>query len=431
MLFVPATKACAGVRARCLILVLALAGCTGGASPSPSATVTTSSAKSSTAAPHVTPTAAPTKTLAPSAKAVKIFDSSLAACAIDEAYAGLSPIPRLPNCALPVGTSSPIPANSLVTTNACGEAWLDTGCGELYVFGGSNVRVSTCPESSATGSACVEYGSAAWYGHVCDQEVRIITPAGTIHLQGTWMSATYDPERRVALFVVFDGAGEAFPVLDDAGQRLGEATAVPAGRFWFTVPGDQPVEIAGLPSRQALPFDELPRIIAELHLETAFASIFRQASADGVDLSGVPDMPTLTVRLGGPQFGSSAAVDAVLRAYDWRETIGSILGRDDFTANVVVGTDPPRDLLPITRDAEAATNAMLEGKLFSALVTWSPTPELDKIASTYIDALKSLQYAEFQYFAATDGHARPEETPAAIWNEFVADSPVIWLDYRP
>lgn len=411
-----------------------LAGCAGAASPSPTAPP----AAANTVAPSTASLTAPTpeppvKTLEPSAKVLKVFDSVPAGCAINEAYAGqTTPLERLTDCALPIGRSQTIPGGSIVTTSACGEAWLSTDCGLLYVFGGSNLRVSTCSSSVARGSGCVESGTIAWSGQPCEKEVAFATPSGTIRLEGTWISATYDPDTRVALFAVFDGVGEAVPVLDDAGQRVGPEAHLDAGTFWFSAPGDQPQDVAGLPARRPIPFSELPRVVHELHLETAFASVLRQARSDGVDVGGVPDIPTFTVRLGGPRFAeSSAADDAVLRAFDWRQEVSAVLGRDDVTTTALVASSKPVDLSTVTLEPQAATNAMLEAKLFSALVTWDTSPEVDKIAQIYMKSLSSMQFAEFEYFAATDGHARPQETAAAIYNEFAVDSPVIWLDYHP
>jgi hypothetical protein len=371
-------------------------------------------------------------TLAPSAKVVKVFDQVSAACAINAAYAGLSPVPQLPDCSLPVSMWGSIPQGSLVTTSSCGEAWLDTDCGKLYVFGGSSLQASTCdPTTGASGSACVEYGTVGWAGSGCDQEVVIATASGSIRLAGTWISATYDRDRSLTLFAVFDGSAVATAVVDPESQTVAEPTELVAGTFWFTTPGVDDPEVAGIPARRAIPFTELPLLVRELHLEAAFASILRQASADGIDVAEVPHVPTVTVRLGGPQFATPEATEAVARAFDWRSTIGAIIGRDDFAAYLMVGDEAPRDLLPVTADAEVSTDMMLRAKLFGATVTWDPSSELDKIAGTFVEALDSMQFAEFEYFDARDVSARQGETAAAIYDVVSRDGPAIWLDYSP
>lgn len=405
---------------RATLMAAVAMGCTGTGS---------TSAPGSTQPPTPTPAI---HTLAPSAKVLKVFEDVAAACAINAAYGGLSPVPQLPDCSLPISMWNSIPKNSLVTTSSCGEAWLDTDCGYLYVFGGSSLQASTCdPTTTATGSACVEYGSIGWASSGCDQEVVIATASGSVRLTGTWISATYDRERGLTLFAVFDGAAVATAVVDPERQIVAEPTELAAGTFWFTTPGVDAADVAGLPARRAIPFDELPALVRELHLETAFASILHQASADGIAVADVPHVPTVTVRLGGPQFATPEAAEAVISAFDWRPTIGSIIGRDDFAAYVVVGDEAPRDLLPVTADAELATNMMLKAELFKAAVTWDPGPELDKIAGTFIGAINSMQYAEFEYFAAADVPARAGETAAAVFDGFSGDSAVIWLDYSP
>jgi hypothetical protein len=298
------------------------------------------------------------------------------------------------------------------------------------VFGGSNLRVSTCdPRLSVTGSACVEFGSVAWSGSGCADEVAIATPSGTIRLQGTWVSATYVEERQLTLFAVLDGTAEAIPVVDPEAATLALGTALEPGTFWFSVPGDAPVEIAGLPARQALPFDRLPDLVRELHLESWFGAILRQASADGIDVSRVPEMPVITVRFGGPQFASAEAREAALVAFDWRSRSLEAFGRDDLAVVALGADDPPRDLMDLNQDTGQAIELALGSGLVGAGVTWDPSPELDQLVQEYLASLREIQFEEFS-FAATDFQAPPGETASGIYNEFAVDAPIIWIERR-
>lgn len=409
-------------RARAILVVAialaqVVAACGGGSAPTP----TTKRPTPTPAKPTATPK---THTVAPSADVVKVFDSVRAACAISQAWGGLSPVPELASCARPVSSWNPIPTGSIVTTSTCGEAWLDTGCGTLYVFGGSNLEISNCPPPVTPGSGCLTSGSVGWADMPCANKLAIATASGTIRLVGTWVSATYVEERQLTLFAVFDGTGEVTAVVDPQNAVVTSPQSIEAGSFWFTVPGDQPADVAGLAPRVAHPFRDLPAIVGELNLQSTFAAITARAAADGKDISGVPAMPVVNVRLGGGELERADARDPVLLAYDWDNNAKKQFAQVDLPVVALAQTDPPRDLRAQSWDFQhastLATDAGIEQMQVAVIVEESP--ELVAYGDGFVSMLKELRLAP-ERVIAVDGDAA-----AALFNKYIeAGQAVVWL----
>jgi hypothetical protein len=387
-----------------IILVQVAAACGGGASPGAS-----------------------THTLAPSAKVVKVFGDAAAGCAIAQAWAGLSPIPELTSCASPVASWATIPKNSLVSASSCGQAWLDTECGQVYVFGGSSLSLAQCDGPPGPATTCVNAGSIGWADTGCADDVAIATATGSITLVGTWVSATYVEERQLTLFTVFDGTGEVIPVIDVGQGTLGDGQTIERSTFWFTVPGDAPANVAGLEPRVAHPFTDLPSIVNELRLESAFAAIIQRAGADGADISGVPAMPVVNVRLAGGDLGRAEAREAALLAFDWDAAAGVIFEQEDVPVVALAAVDPPLDLRAQPRDevkaSELVKTGALEGLPISLIVRESP--ELARLTDDYLEALRGIGLSPDRQFVGS------VEQGAELFNKLVADgAPVIWIEMR-
>jgi hypothetical protein len=392
----------------------------GSGSPSPVPTHGPTAQGGETSAPAAT---IPTHTLAPSADVVKILTDASAGCAISQVSAGPPPVPILTDCASPVGKWTPLPAGSIVTTNAGGCAWLSTVCGRLYVFQGSRLQVATCPPP-ASGSACLNYGSVAWAESNCSNQVAIATPGGSIRLIGTWVSATYVEDRQLTIFTVFDGIGEVRAVVDQASGKIGDPAQVDSGNFWFTAPGDQPADVAGLRAREAHPFSDLPAIVHELHLETWFDAITEQARLDNVDVSSVPAMPVLDVRMAGGKLDGVDAQQAAVLAFDWATAIKQFFNQPDLAALALAGDNPPIDLLAQIQDFQRASEivktAGLEGLPVQVIV--EETHELVGLGDKYIPTLKELRLSP-QLVVATS-----HEQATDMFNKTIADGgAAVWF----
>jgi len=374
--------------------------------------------------PTPRPVTASPVTFAPSQGAVMTLDEIGAACAITKAWGGLgSPVPLLAPCSQPVSSYPSLPSGSVVTTDSCGQAWLKTDCGTLYVFQATSLTASTCqPPGAVNSSGCLTSGTVAWAGSSCPSEVVIGTPGAGIRLSGTWVSATYLEEEQLTLFAVFDGVGEATPLLDAGGQKAGAPATVAAGNFWFSAPGDQAPVVADVPGRVAQPFERLPDVVRELHLESWFSAVLDRAAQDGIDLSQVPPIPVVNVRLAGGDLEDPRAREPLLLGFDWGARAKVSLPAGDRAIVALAGDDPPLDLLAQVANIDLAQRLMKEHGGFAVEVIWEERGDLGGLMKEYLGTLLQLG------LDAQDRPAVDSEDAASMFADFVTkEQAVIWL----
>ncbi len=131
-----------------LVTSMALAlGCAG---PAPTAT---------SPAPTATQTATATQSAPPE---IGIFGQPVdAGCAIDTAWGagpGVTVLPRLPDCAQPVSRWQSLSAGGTLATDSCGEAWLNTSCGRIYLFQDGRLQTSLCNRATAVQNGYCQLG---------------------------------------------------------------------------------------------------------------------------------------------------------------------------------------------------------------------------------------------------------------------------------
>lgn len=206
---------------------------------------------------------------------------------------------------LPDGRWYQLLAGSLIATDDLGEAWLQLRtCKTLvYVFHNSGLVTSACSKAEqASGNVtCSTQGTAAFRDE-CASRVVIQTLGAEVTLEGTWLTVTYLPDRRLTVVLVFDGEAAVQPVRnvderEDAPRDLGDPVTVGARHFWFSTPGESADPIGGLAARESHPFDRLPVVMQELGLERWMEKILERARMDNVlgDPPAFSPTPTISV----------------------------------------------------------------------------------------------------------------------------------------
>ena len=401
---------------------------------SPAATASPAPTASAATSPSAGPTPTPTPTLAPPTptEVARLTSRASVGCAIGKALAGpagTDPLPELADCNDPVQRFTPIPEGGLVTTDANGEAWIDTDtCGRIFLFQGSRLKASPCREDSPdTGAFCLEENSAAWQNE-CSGEVAIVTPSGAVSLQGTWLSVTYDPNRQVTLVCVFEGRAIATPFADVHSGRAEGRAIVEAGTFWFTSPNDRMEEIGGLEPRLTYGFEQLPAVMNEMGLRSWFTSIAYRAGADGVPMGDFPEPSSVNVRGGGGLLELREVQDAILLGTNWESATFGVFPDGETAVIALMGSGAPRELSFSGADPEEAVR-LLKAAGAGGIRPWIIVDEDDallKLAEFLTGSLTELGLEVGETIVA----GSPEEA-AATYDSLVAkETPVVWLARR-
>ena len=223
-----------------------------------------------------------------------------------------------------------LPDGHLVRTDASGEALLQstfegTTC-RIYLFFNGGLRKAGCPGSTFAGSSttCLEERSAVYRG--CSRHV-IMTPSGEAQVVGSWVWVTYLPDRQLTLVAVLEGKVLFRPVLEFDSREMGDAIPVGAQEFLYTAPDAMLEELAGLPTRTALPLDQLPPLIDVLGLDP-WAERARDR-ADQDDVLFPEPREELFLQGGGGALENEAVQQAVLRAVPWTELTEELFPSQD------------------------------------------------------------------------------------------------------
>ena len=163
-------------------------------------------------------------------------------------------------------------------------------------------------------------GSFTGFCHRGDCTARFIvvdTPTAQVIIQGTAFTVSYVPESRVTLVAVFRGVVDVAPVLDMGTMELGEPVPVKQGYFLYTMPGEAPPDVGGVPARQPRPLSELPRIVYELGIRDWMDDITRWGDGQNVL---PPDWPfygeQVTMAFDGGQLTDPRVQEAFVAAID-------------------------------------------------------------------------------------------------------------------
>ncbi len=394
-----------------LVTSMALAlGCAG---PAPTAT---SPAPTATQTATATPQSAPPE--------IGIFGQPVdAGCAIDTAWGagpGVTVLPRLPDCAQPVSRWQSLSAGGTLATDSCGEAWLNTSCGRIYLFQDGRLQTSLCNRATAVQNGyCQLENSSAWQS-TCSGQVQITTPDAALRLEGTWASTTYLPDSSVSLFAVFEGSGTATANAASGGTL--PAQEIGTGEFWFSVPDGRPAPIDDVPARTAQPIDRLPAVARRLGLESWFATIVAMAANDGV--TSLPEMPVINLRAAGGRLSEPRIWDALLLTMAWDEQVKVSFPEGDGSIFALNGKAPPRDLRVQARNFKRASDLIheLAPDRFPVTVIAERTRGDDDLVARWVAQLRELSFRPVTV-EATDA-----EDGAKLFAKLVgAETATIWI----
>jgi len=425
------------ILARAIVMgtVVALVGACGGsppASPSPTVNPTHSHAVASSSVstgptstpsrpPSTSPPAGPTTT--PVGYVSPLHDSDLA-CAIGQVEAAetnAAPVTPVTDCAPQPRFSKRIRNGGLVTTDPCGEAILDSKCGTVYVFQDSEMRFSACDRQTTTAAGCIT-GTMAWDNTCPEGVASIVSPPARLDLHGTWISATYLPQRQIALFTVLEGEARAIPI-DATGAPIGDGVDVPAGTFWFGGINGQPATVAGLEEHQAYAIERLPAVVEELQLASVMAAISRQATSDGVR-STIDTPNVINIRARGGPFDKVDVQQALLLAMDWRTAAKVAYPDGNGRIYALIGDIAPGDTASLSRDFAAAAKAIEAAGLTDTTVNVVADEDaaVRQVVDRYLGVLKELRLTpRFGGFLAPEKAAKQYEDLGS------KGEPTIWL----
>jgi hypothetical protein len=388
-------------------------------SPSPAV-----ASPSATPAPSAVP---PSPTATPAGFVTPFQDSDLA-CTIghvEAAETNVATLTPVTDCAAQPNFTRRVLAGGLVTTDPCGQAVLNSKCGTVYVFQDSTMRFSACDQQTTTsGTGCVADGTIAWNNTCPNGVAAVLTPAARLELDGTWISATYLPDRQIALFTVLAGSARATP-LDASGAPIGDGVEVQRESFWFSGTNGEAAIVGGFDGQRAYPIEQMPQVIEELQLASTVAAIGAQAATDGIRTE-LPAPRVINVRGRGGPLDATAVQQAVLLAMDWPSRISQLFPDGDGKIFALIGEAAPRDLAFSSQDFASAAKTIEDLKLTGSRI--SVIADRDdrvlRLAEVYLPMLKELRLVpELTILGPDDALALYEKSGSA-------GEPTIWLSTR-
>ena len=319
-------------------------------------------------------------------------------------------------------------SGGLVTTDPCGQAVLNSRCGTIYVFQDSGLRFSHCDQQTAFSAAgCLTDGTIAW-NNTCPAGVAtIVSPNASIELHGTWVSATYLPDRQLTLFTVLEGEAVATP-LDATGAPSGVPQDIPRNAFWFTAPLDpagEPATVGGVAAQAVRPIEEIEPVIGELQLESWMAAVKTRAGTDGVK-TDLPAKPVINVRGRGGPFDDKAIQEALLLSMDWPTVIAGEFPRGESNVFALIGDRAPSNLAFHSQDLGAARGVIERSGLVETPVTLivDDTEKVSILGKIYTAALEDI-------FLRVEFVAMPPDEGAKLYEDRGSQGlPTIWLSTR-
>lgn len=252
-----------------------------------------------------------------------------------QVWAGLT----LPVTPTPLGDDQwhDLADGSLVTTDANGEACIQIdNCLKIYVYQDGQFVKAACSRGQGGSAGCSLSGTTA-YNNKCADKVVIQTYGAEIHLQGTWVSVTYLPDRQLTLVIVLDGQATVWPVLDVDQWTLGNPVQVDPQQFVLTSPQE--------PAKLAQPLDRLNPLIQELDIQPWMDRVRAQAEADHLVAWPRPELSGLLVHGEGGLLDDPRVQEAIAYAVPWAE----------LQARLFAGQEMPMMLSWPGREVDART----------------------------------------------------------------------------
>lgn len=185
-----------------------------------------------------------------------------------------------------------------VSVDADGEAAIMVGgCGPVYVFENSGLKLSSCRRTDQGNVACTTAGTVGQSNQGCP--VTIQTASALITHTNTFYTVTFDEESGTTLVTVLEGSVGVVP-LDEAGEPAGEDVAVEADQALYTNP--QGETIAGIPPGEAISLGEVTPVIEALGVTEQYEAVLFRAERLEVDSCALDVFDDVIVRPAGGFF---------------------------------------------------------------------------------------------------------------------------------
>lgn len=271
------------------------------------------------------PEATPTRTTEPVAtQAAEIQVDSQVRRLIPSVFAGpVQPLPELENNR-PIG----LPAGGLVSTGLGGEAEVVIqGCLKIFVFQDSSLERSTCRRQDVdSGLAVCSTAGLTGVVNNCLAQVDIQTPSGTVQTNGTWFTVLYLPEDELSIVQVYEGEVGVSAIVN---TRTGDETSsqpLKEGSVWWTAPGRQAPDIAGISGRQPQPLEIWEAMRPELIERYPQLDMWMEAARQRAEIEDLPFPEYLTqetgqviLTLSGGRWEDLFAREAFFTGFPWLE----------------------------------------------------------------------------------------------------------------
>ena len=233
--------------------------------------------------------------------------------------------------------------NDSVRTDQFGEAELELdGCnGSVWVFDNSTLSVWSCTKQAESDNElwCAEEGTAG-FNIDCASRFVVDTPSALVTIQGTAFTVTYLPEYQLTLVTVLREVVEVAPVLDMDTLELGKPVPVEEGFFLYTMPGELPPEVGGVPAREPRPLSELPIIVYPLGIRGWMDDITRWGGDQQLLPPTWPFQPLqVVVAFDGGQLADPRVQEAFVAAIDKKGVRSMAFADEDIQLTARIGDD--------------------------------------------------------------------------------------------
>lgn len=355
---------------------------------------------------------------------------------IPSVFAGNSqPLPELIN-----NSALALAPGGLVTTDAQGEAEIIIqGCLKLFIFQDATLERSTCRESdAASGLGVCATGGMTGVLNQCLSKIDIQTPGSNTNTTGTWFAVIYLPEDHLSIIQVYEGSVEVRAEVNIASEQSAYTQTLEAGNLWFTAPGIEPPEIAGISGREPQPMEVWgalrPALIEKYpNLDIWMESAKQKASQENLAFPDFLAVPSgeLNIQFLGPGWQNEKVYQAILSGVDWQSIERDLWFDLNMTPRIRFENELTPDARDVPVDIQRA-NALLSKTTFRnnynfiriAVVEGNTFAE--EFAFELQGSLSNLDLiAEIQYLPleSLDGYLKE----AAVQNE----NPVIFIDAEP
>ncbi len=400
----------------------------------PSESTATATATELPAGETPPPTAAPGDTPTPT----QIVETGIdveAGCAITRALGGSDPavLSELLACESPVEDWTLIRAGGSVTTDPSGQAWLDFAdraigekCGRVYVFHDGELQRSP----DLPGGLQIKSGTALWRNE-CSGLITVETPSANVTLQGTSIIVSYLPTedredpRDMTFVAILDGWVEATPLIEMNSDVSGSMAVVEQQQFWFSTPGEEPDDVAGLDAREPHSFSELPGFIDAMGIESWMATAIDAAVSEGIPTGEMPRPEVAQLRGAGGALNERAIQNGLIEAInedEWQTQVDVLFPDRQGTMVTLIGDQAPINVQRLPFD---------DDPILPALDNLSITLLISATDGTSIEWARHFREALARTGVLLDVEEVPPGDALNRFNELAASRPTLWLERIP